>query len=1076
MNEHSDASGDWDALRARIIGLGEHSIRKSHYPELERRLVELERFRALLDESNDLIFLAQIPSGRFVDVNESALRQLATARDALLAMSLADLVPGAVWNEMALLFAEEGQNCQNERTVVTTLRSTRGDLPVEISVRRVALGGVLYAVIVARDIGERLRAEAERQKTQAFLETAIAQSPSGVLIADAPDVKIRMANAAAFAIRGGDYDLLTGIDVAQNAARWQIYRPDGSPYPSEQLPLSRAVLRGEVTQGEEQIIRDAEGRDHWVSTNAAPIRNAEGHITAGIAVFHEISDRKRAEAAVSEAVQQWQATFDAANDAIFILDTDGRILRSNIAASHLFQRPEEDLLGKYCWQVVHGTAEPIPDCPGPRARRSLHRESMELQIGADWFQVTVDPILDAAGHYCGAVHIARDITERRQAEEALRESEGRLREAQQMAHLGHWFWDVKTGAVEWSDEVYKIFRLRPEEFTPQIDSIQALSPWPEDHQRDEELIRRATESRQQGSYEQRFLYPDGSTGYYYSTFQGIYDGDGELTAIKGTVQDITERKRAEAAVVSLARFPSENPHPVLRIGADGRMIYHNTASACLVQSWGCGVGIFLPASKKALVEAVLEAGGPQEVEEVIGDRVFALTFAPIKDAGYVNIYGLDITDRKRAEEALTERVQQMNVLNDLMKRASSSLSLDQVAQSALDGIASLVEADMSLLFTRDGDQLFLRAERWEIPAVRHDGTPVHKVGQCLCGVAVSQEKAIYSLDIRNDPRCTWRECKDAGLVSLAALPLRSGEGIVGVLAVGSVAACDFSRQATFLEAMSHGIAAGIQNAFLYEQLKNHATQLEREIAERIRAEEALLAHQRRLRSLASELSLAEERERRRIATGLHDHACQTLVLSKMKLQELRAPLAPAQEDEIARICSTLDGTIGNVRELIFDLSSPTLYKFGLEAALQELLEDKMQTEHGIHCTFCDDGAAKPLAEDVRVLLFQSVRELLINIVKHAHAREVTLGVGRCDDSICITITDDGIGFDVEDVLSAPSRSRGFGLFNIRERLEYIGGGLEIHAQPGQGSRFTLMAHLETNGRRRAEAPHHSHPS
>ncbi len=101
-----------------------------------------------------------------------------TTREALLARSLADLVPGAVWKEMARLFAEEGQSCQNARTVVTTLRCTRGDLPVEISVRRVALGGVLYAVIVARDISERVRAEAEQQKTQAFLETAIAQ-PTG---------------------------------------------------------------------------------------------------------------------------------------------------------------------------------------------------------------------------------------------------------------------------------------------------------------------------------------------------------------------------------------------------------------------------------------------------------------------------------------------------------------------------------------------------------------------------------------------------------------------------------------------------------------------------------------------------------------------------------------------------------------------------------------------------------------------------------------------------------------------------------------------------------------------------------
>jgi len=970
MNEHSDTARDWDGLRAKIIGFGERSIRKSHYPELERRLAELERFRALLDQTNDLIFLAQIPSGRFVDVNQSACRQLGRSREALLGLSLVDLVSQVVWQEMALLFAREGQACQDERTVVTTLGGEQGDMPVEMSVRRVALGGVLYAVIVARDVSERVRAAAERQEVQAFLETAIAQSPSGILIADAPDVTIRLANTAAFDIRGGNRELLTGIKMAEHAVKWQMYRPDGSLYRPEQLPLSRAVLEGDVVQGEEVIIRDAEGQDRWVSTNAAPIRDAEGHITAGIAVLHEITARKRAEAAVSEAVQQWQATFDAANDAIFILDGNCHILRSNEAATRLFQRPGGALLGEHCWRVVHGTTEPISECPTPRARRSLHRESMELQIGEDWLQVTVDPILDAAGRYCGAVHIARNITEGKRAEEALRDSESKLREAQQMAHLGHWFWDIKTGAVEWSEEVYKIFRLRPEEFTPQIDSIQALSPWPEDHQRDQELIRRAMQSRQQGAFEQRFLYPDGSTGYYHSTFQGIYDAEGNLTAIKGTVQDITERKRAE--------------------------------------------------------------------------------------------------------EALTERVQQMNVLNDLMKRASSSLSLDQVAQSALDGITGLVDVDMSLLFTRDADRLLLRAERWRTSAERHNGTPVHQVGQCLCGLAVSQKKAVYALDIREDPRCTWRECKEAGLVSIAALPLRSGEEITGVLAVGSVARCDFSQQATFLEAVSHGIAAGIQNAFLYEQLKDHATQLEREIAERIRAEETLLVHQRRLRSLASELSLAEERERRRIATGLHDQACQTLVLSKMKLQELRAPLPPAQMHEIARICNTLDGTISNMRELIFDLSSPTLYKFGLEAALEELLEDKLRTDHGIRCVFSDDGVPKPLAEHVRILLFQSVRELLINIVKHAQAQEVTLEIERCGDSIKITITDDGVGFDVADVFTASLRSRGFGLFNIKERLEYIGGGIEMHSRHGQGSRFTLTARLDTDTSDRCQVPHQSH--
>lgn len=141
--------------------------------------------------------------------------------------------------------------------------------------------------------------------------------------------------------------------------------------------------------------------------------------------------------------------------------------------------------------------------------------------------------------------LEREIVERSKAEEALRESERKLAEAQGMAHLGYWQWNVGTGDVEWSDEVFKIFHLDPRTFTPQIDSIQALSPWPEDHNRDKELIRRAMDSREKGVYEQRFLRPDKSIGYYQSTFQGKYDDRDRLVAIVGTVLDITDRKNIE---------------------------------------------------------------------------------------------------------------------------------------------------------------------------------------------------------------------------------------------------------------------------------------------------------------------------------------------------------------------------------------------------------------------------------------------------------------------------------------------------------------------------------------------------
>ena len=174
-------------------------------------------------------------------------------------------------------------------------------------------------------------------------------------------------------------------------------------------------------------------------------------------------------------------------------------------------------------------------------KRYIHKNGSYI-----WGDVSVAMQRDSNHQPLFFITTAIDISERKKTEEALRESERKLREVQEMARLGSWHWDMKTGDVEWSEEVYKIFHLDPKEFTPHIDSILALSPWPEDHQRDKELIKRAIEKHGPGFYEQKFLRPDKTIGYYYSTFQGIYDVKGELNSIIGTVMDITESKMAES--------------------------------------------------------------------------------------------------------------------------------------------------------------------------------------------------------------------------------------------------------------------------------------------------------------------------------------------------------------------------------------------------------------------------------------------------------------------------------------------------------------------------------------------------
>jgi len=237
-------------------------------------------------------------------------------------------------------------------------------------------------------------------------------------------------------------------------------------------------------------------------------------------------------------------------------------------------------------------------------------------------------------------------------------------------------------------------------------------------------------------------------------------------------------------------------------------------------------------------------------------------------------------------------------------------------------------------------------------------------------------------------------------------------------------------------------------------------ELEEEITERRKVEKKLIDYQSELRSLASELSLAEERQRRRIATDLHDQISQLLALSMIKIQTLRESANDVNLKDFDEICKMLDRTIQDVRTLTFDLSSPTLYKFGLETAVEELLDDQLREVHGIDYEFTDDKLPKPLDDDIRVLLYQSVRELLINIIKHAQAKKVVVNIQKINKNMQITINDDGVGFNLNKVEPLTSRGGGFGLFNIKERLDYVGGNLEIESQPGDGSRFILTTPLK----------------
>lgn len=209
-----------------------------------------------------------------------------------------------------------------------------------------------------------------------------------------------------------------------------------------------------------------------------------------------------------------------------------------------------------------------------------------------------------------------------------------------------------------------------------------------------------------------------------------------------------------------------------------------------------------------------------------------------------------------------------------------------------------------------------------------------------------------------------------------------------------------------------------------------------------------------LRGLAMDLSETESRERKRLAQMLHDHFQQLISAAKLKAGVVRRALREHPLlDSMRQIESLLEDAITASRSLATELSPPVLNDAGLFAAFEWLVR-KVEKDYNLRVALHFQEDAEPESEQVRTLIFECVRELLFNIVKHAHTHEASLIVRRTDDGLLsVVISDQGRGFDPQKTEGKTQAS--FGLFSIRERLTMIGGLLNIRSQPGAGTRVEL---------------------
>lgn len=309
-------------------------------------------------------------------------------------------------------------------------------------------------------------------------------------------------------------------------------------------------------------------------------------------------------------------------------------------------------------------------------------EPVDTQEGRRWVRTDKVPYRDEQGHIVGIIGFAVDITERQETQEVLRRNEERLNKAQAISHVGSWELDLVNDRLTWSDEVYRIFGLKPQEFPATYGAfLKAVHP---DDRRavDKAYSRSLREGREGYEIEHRIIKRStGEIRAVYEKCEHIRDARGRIIRSIGMVHDITERKAAEIKIKHLSTFPQLNPNPVLELDKKGKVIFANLAAIKTLERLKAPkqLKLFLPPDFPRMLESL--AAGKSEIfrrEIKIRDTVFAESIHLVPALNVARLYARDATASAAAQEALEKAHKELELVvnerTDELKRTNVKLA------------------------------------------------------------------------------------------------------------------------------------------------------------------------------------------------------------------------------------------------------------------------------------------------------------------------------------------------------------------------------------------------------------------
>lgn len=389
----------------------------------------------------------------------------------------------------------------------------------------------------------------EIQESENKYRTLIHTIRAAVVVHGA-DSRVLASNAMAQELLGLTEEQMLGKAATDQA--WHFFREDGSVMPVEEYPVNQVLAtRQRLTNLIVGVHRPNHDSDLWMLVNADPIINDRDELTQVIVTFADITERKQANETQRNTLQKLEATLDALPDMLFEIDRTGQIIDYRAPYSEQLYAAPSQFLGKTIDDVLPQPAAGIVNDAIARAAEQVRSTGAEyfldMPTGRKWYELSVAVKGDPASPDAGYIALIRDTSWRKQAEEAVRTSEASLNEAQRVGQLGSWDWNAVTDTIVWSEEYYRIYGFDPSQPPPGYEEhLKAYTP--ESAARLDAAVKTSMECGLPYELDLELAQPTSTTRWVTARCEIKLDADGQIVGLRGTAQDISERKRAEEAL------------------------------------------------------------------------------------------------------------------------------------------------------------------------------------------------------------------------------------------------------------------------------------------------------------------------------------------------------------------------------------------------------------------------------------------------------------------------------------------------------------------------------------------------